>query len=610
MVIGQWWGSPETAVLFHGWTTDFEVKNISFGTSATWINGSHNVKVGAEFLHGNYHTLGFAEENGNGINFNGNATSNNNPGDGGFGASFAHSFADFVLGQFGSYTVQDQSDNTLQSWNLAGYVMDQWRVNSKLTITPGLRYEFNSGISEKNNQLTLYRPGAQSTVFPNSAPGVLVAGDPGLGDTLSGSFNKLAPRFNFAYDVNGDGKMAVRGSAGLYYGRDVLAVYQTAFLGRPPFTGSRAVANNGTLSNPWLTSQNPTYSTVPTPFQDQNPANYQWGSQVSNLYQLDPNYSIASSWQWNVAVERELTKGIRLELSYQGNSSTDGTTFVPTNLAAFAPGANDNASNVQARRPNQFLGDNGNELSNAGRTRYDQILLITHIRKSDLFGQLSWAYTHARRNFSQGNIEAARDWDGTIDFPGCPTCMQDSTNNHTIAGFFVWNLPIARDNKILGGWSMTADGFYSFLNKGTTVLTGYDANADGFSNDPANAPGSVGYAKSPINQPGSNLLYQWFSPDGFTYPDGGTTRVFSGTTTYSGVNAVSTPSYWSINSSLMKNFTLTGSAKLQFRFEVYNLFNHANLNGPNTSLTSSDFGTIRGKYGDGRRIQMGARLMF
>jgi hypothetical protein len=55
---------------------------------------------------------------------------------------------------------------------------------------------------------------------------------------------------------------------------------------------------------------------------------------------------------------------------------------------------------------------------------------------------------------------------------------------------------------------------------------------------------------------------------------------------------------------------LASGAKIQARFEVYNLFNHANLNWPSTSLNSADFGIIRGKNGDARRIQLGARLSF
>ena len=237
MVIGNWWGDKEGAVLFNGWTTDFTVKNLTLGSSATWIKGSHSIKFGAEFQDGNFNTIKPARENSNGMNFNGNVTSLNNPSSGGRGATFAHAFADFLLGRFDTYGQGDGFDQTLQSWNLGTYVMDTWRVTPRLTVTPGLRLEYNSGISEIENRLTLYRPGLQSTTYPNFPPGVVVAGDAGLPNTLSGSFTKLAPRLNFAYDVMGDGKTAVRGSVGLYYGRDVMALYETYYMHKPPFTG-------------------------------------------------------------------------------------------------------------------------------------------------------------------------------------------------------------------------------------------------------------------------------------------------------------------------------------------------------------------------------------
>ena len=56
----------------------------------------------------------------------------------------------------------------------------------------------------------------------------------------------------------------------------------------------------------------------------------------------------------------------------------------------------------------------------------------------------------------------------------------------------------------------------------------------------------------------------------------------------------------------MKDFKIVGDTKLQLRLEAYNLFNHANLNDPNPSVGSADFGTIRGKYGDGRGSSWGS----
>ncbi len=57
MVIGNWWGDKEGAVLFNGWTTDFTVKNVTLGSSATWIQGSHSLKFGAEFQDGSFNTI-------------------------------------------------------------------------------------------------------------------------------------------------------------------------------------------------------------------------------------------------------------------------------------------------------------------------------------------------------------------------------------------------------------------------------------------------------------------------------------------------------------------------------------------------------------------------
>jgi hypothetical protein len=614
MVIGQWWGSPEGAVLFNGWTTDFEVKNLTFGSSATWITGAHTLKLGAEFQSGDWVNRGAAKPDS--IYFNGNQTSNNDPYAGGNGAAFAHGFADFLLGRFDSYNKVDSSNSTLQSWNLAGYVMDTWRVTPRLTITPGLRLDFNSGISEKNDQLTLYRPGVQSTTFPSAPPGVLVPGDPGISESLSGSTTRMAPRVNVAYDVFGDGKTAVRGGVGLYHGRDVLARWQTSYLGRPPFTGASAVARNGVLSDPWLSSQNPTYAAPPFPFVDQNPSSYEWPSQISGFYGLAPDYGLGSSWQWNLAVEREIVPRLTLELSYQGNTSSTTPTAIASNAAVWAEGANDDGSNIQERRPNQFAGDSLPWVVNEGRTRYDQLLLIARIRRATLFGQLSWAWTHGRRNFNGTDaVQNNRDWDQGISNYVYPELLLDFQNNQQISGFFVWDLPLLRGDKstkgkILGGWQLSANGYWSFANKGSSVYAGYDANADGEGGDLASVKGPISVTRTPISGQG-DLLYQWFDPSAFAYPNGTLDRTFGPATTDAGANVLGgLPWAWGLDAGLLKNFAIKGETRLQFRFEVYNLFNHANLSGPNTSVDSPDFGKIRGKYGDGRRIQMGFRFMF
>jgi hypothetical protein len=403
---------------------------------------------------------------------------------------------------------------------------------------------------------------------------------------------------------------------GLYYGRDVMALYESYFLAEEPFTGASATARNGLISDPWLTSQNPRYTSVPVPFTDQSPGSFAWPSQVSGLRGLSPDYTLPSSTQWNVGVERELLRGVRLEASYQGNSSTSQPTGIPSNLPVWAAGATDSGSSYQERRPDQFLGDNGEWVYNDGRTRFDQFLVIARANRSGLFAQFSWAYTHARRNFGGTSaVQGNRDWDSTIAYPYDTSVMADFQNDQTIAGFVVWNLPFLKGNdsalgKIAGGWTLTADGYWNFNRQGNSVTPGYDSNANNWGDDYASVVGDINYPKTEITGQG-DLLYQWFDGSAFMYPNGTRNRTFGPETTTQGLNVLTQlPWRWRVNAGLMKDFRIVAATKLQFRFEVFNLFNHANLNDPNGSVNSTDFGKIRGKYGEGRRIQLGLRFMF
>jgi hypothetical protein len=229
---------------------------------------------------------------------------------------------------------------------------------------------------------------------------------------------------------------------------------------------------------------------------------------------------------------------------------------------------------------------------------------------------VSWAYSHARRNFNGTNaVVDNRDWDQGITNPVYPDLLLDFQHNQTLSGFLVWDLPIFEDQsttagKILGGWQLTADGWWSFDNRGASAYAGYDANADGQGGDLAAVVGGISYPKTEITGQ-DDLLYQWFSPSAFAYPNGTLNREFGPATTDAGANVIDhLPWSWNVNAGLIKNFRIAGSARAQLRFEAFNVFNHANLNGPNTSVDSSDFGKIRGKYGQGRRIQMGLRFLF
>ena len=87
---------------------------------------------------------------------------------------------------------------------------DDWKVSRKLTLNP--RWEPYLPLHEQHNRLTAFRPGQQSTLYPNAPQGVLVAGDPGAPDAMIDlEWLKLAPRVGFAYDPQGNDKTSIRG---------------------------------------------------------------------------------------------------------------------------------------------------------------------------------------------------------------------------------------------------------------------------------------------------------------------------------------------------------------------------------------------------------------
>ena len=123
-------------------------------------------------------------------------------------------------------------------WLFAGYVQDEFRVTPNLTVNLGLRYELPTPFIDKNDAITGFVTGQQSTVFPNAPTGLVYPGDPGIPrGIVPTDKNNFAPRISAAWDPFGDGPTSVRGAFGIFY--DALAgqgdFFQSGVLS-PPFT--------------------------------------------------------------------------------------------------------------------------------------------------------------------------------------------------------------------------------------------------------------------------------------------------------------------------------------------------------------------------------------
>ena len=196
--------------------------NNTFGVSDTftWIRGQHNWKMGGGVsAYQNNQLYDFLT---NGIfDFAGTLTGNG--------------FADFLLGAPTDYAQGAAAPSDIRTKSTYAFFQDEWHATKKLTVTLGIRYEYNSPKSDTLGRTFSVIPGLQSSRFPNAPVGLVFPGDKGAptGVNFPDTHN-WAPRLGFAWNPDGHGKTSIRGGFGVFY--DILKAEDNfQFNGQPPF---------------------------------------------------------------------------------------------------------------------------------------------------------------------------------------------------------------------------------------------------------------------------------------------------------------------------------------------------------------------------------------
>ena len=299
--------------------------------------------------------------------------------------------------------------------------------------------------------------------------------------------------------------------------------------------------------------------------------------------------------QWNISIQ-QLIPGLdsTVTVSYVASRGHDLVAWPHINTAA--PG---NYTNLQAALPYPAFGGI-NLYENFGRDWYNSLQLKLEKRYAKGFSY-NVNYVFARDISNVGNdVTAQPTLYAPANYDRGPSPLE---RRHILNISGVYELPFGRGKKfgaaipratdlLLGGWQIS--GIYTFVSGAPLTFSVPGATLGNGVNARPNIAGDPH-----VPNPSADL---WFDPNAFATP----TRFQFGN---SGVGLLPGPSLATLDTNLMKNFRITESKFLQFRWELFNSLNHVNLGLPNTGLATPTTGKILAA-GDARQMQLGLKFVF
>ena len=527
-------------------------------------------------------------------------------------------YADFLLGYRAEIGLSNSPIAQIREWGFSGYVQDDWKVNKRLTLNLGLRYEYGTPLYEANNQLSNFNLTAFNPDTYNTATPIALASS---SDRYTVDPNKedFGPRFGAAFSLNS--KTVLRGGYGISYSRwnRVGSNYLTQ---NAPYgiSATRIVAPS-TANYLNTESSFPANIISPTSY---NPLEVA----LQYMPRSSPDTQVRS---WFFSVQRDLGHNWMVDLAYVGNNGVNEIIINDVNQAnvmqpATCTTANESTciSNFQSRVPMPSF--------------------------TSVIGTLPWGYSNynglqakVEKRFSSGlYLLNAFTWSKALDIApqaqdgsgGCDNCgnfipsVQNIYNYKADYGLsaynrpllnvtsLVWTLPVGKGrwlggnmnrawDTVLGGWQMT-DIFQA--RSGDPITFAYSPDGATQVSPLITISGRNSYRP---NQSGPAIAANkshagYFNISSFSTPQpyapfGNSPR-----------NAVRGYAFWQLDTGLTKDFALIRKTHLQFRAEAFNLTNRTNFGEPNSVYNgagSTTFGVITSTL-PARELQLAAKIVF
>jgi hypothetical protein len=573
--------------------------DIALSDNLTWTHGSHTLKTGLLLIRNRKDQNGRTTYPGV-VSFSASGNPN----------TTGNAFADALLGNFRTYSeAANDPIGFFRFSSIEGFVSDNWKVNRRLSLEMGLRYQYGFPTYTQANNIANFDP-----AFYDPAKAVTVKPDGTIDTTKGGNrFNGLvrvgagvptdelgrvpggnsplvlsvptgaprgvyqpqglfAPRFSFAYSM--DDKTAIRGGFGIYYDKpEGNLIFSQVNL--PPYSISSQF-ENGNLGNVAGAA-----ASALAPF--------------GNINAIDPNLVVPYQMNFTLSVQRELPWGIFGEAAYVGNlgrhlirqPDINQPTFAALVANAALPSAQRLSTN--ALRPYKGFSQILMRLSDSN-SNYNALQLYVTKRRGNVTMSVSYTWSKALADTSGNGDNPEDPFNRSFNYGPA-----DFDRRQVFVTTYTYSIPFFRSltgaaGKALSGWEVSGitrwQTGHLITPTGNTSIGGRRAD----------------YVGGDISQQGSNPLTQWFNTAAFA-PAPDTRR---GT---AGEGIIEGPGRYLWDLSLRKYFALRERIRLQFQGDFFNAFNWVNLNDPGTNINGSGYGGITGAA-PGRNIQFGLKLTF
>jgi hypothetical protein len=583
-----------------GVNSDLHNNTYQVSDDLTVVKGRHQLTFGVNVAYWFSHQELNARSPGS-FSFNGNGT--------GLG------LADFLTGQLFRLEQSDPQILEFDQTYIGAYAQDSWRLTDRVTANFGVRWEpfFGQNVTHgsiSNFSVERFRTNIKSTVYLNAPAGLLFPGDEGFPEGNTGLYKQwgnVSPRGGIAWDVNGDGRLAVRSSYALTYDFPP-GDYQYVNAGAAPFA-NRLLVQSVLFDDPYrnFPGGNPFPFPSPPPRTAAFPAFSAYGT-------IDPDINSPRVQTWNATVEKQLGQDWGATASYLGSYSDRLWGAVALNPGVFRglgactingvayPTCTTNA-NLDVRRV--LYQENPREAgllgpidrhSAVGTQDYHALKLTARRRATSLTlsGNYTLAYcvgnsTPLSPQFSSGYLKPE---DPGFDRGNCEqsrTHIANLTLGVQTPDFDAPALRAVASNWRVSGIINARSG--SWL----SVTTNQDIAGTGISGQRVNLVSDDVY--------GDKSLTSYLNRAAFTLPAPGTLGDLV-------ANSIKGPGFWAVDLGMSKLVSLTERQRLEFRVEAFNLLNNFNWGNPTTNLDSAQFGRITTNAGTQRIMQFAVKYEF